>query len=344
MSCWPPVVPMAGAVVPVPQLHGVLSRLCDSWSCCPPASFWCMFTARREPSCPNSPCTPNFICPYISMQHLIQVLWAFPYVLQTQPLQRQVSPEKPQGSKALNRLSLGLRTRLSSLSCQSCRYQLCRGLGDGEGLPRFCPESCDMVPPSTLLLAGLCPVPCSWGLPSLVTLCSVPHAGVSVNSTWPCFGLLIPPSSHHADDAPRNFPLSISGPICRGNARSHSGLPLSDAMGTGPHCPTIPSMASAIHSISPHPFQRLLGAWGPSHSVFLSRSRKQEPFVASPAGASLLGLQRVLFSVLFTVLLWAVRFPHWGKACKWGGGVAGPHGGAMGGGGWRSTDMAFIAA
>lgn len=43
--------------------------------------------------------------------------------------------------------------------------------------------------------------------------------------------------------------------------------------------------------------------------------------MASPAGASLLGLQRVLFSVLFTVLLRAVRFPHWGKACKWGGGT-----------------------
>lgn len=81
-----------------------------------------------------------------------------------------------------------------------------------------------------------------------------------------------------------------------------------------------------------------------SHSVFLNRSRKQEPFVASPAGVSLPGLQRVLFSVLFTVLLWAVRFPCWGKACKWvGGGVASPHGGATGRGGeWRSTDMAFI--
>lgn len=40
--------------------------------------------------------------------------------------------------------------------------------------------------------------------------------------------------------------------------------------------------------------------------------------MASPAGASQLGLQRVLFSLLFTVLLWAVRFPHRGKACKWG--------------------------
>lgn len=284
-----------------------------------------MFMAWREPSCPNSPCTPNFICPYISMQHLIQVLWAFPYILQTQPLQRQVSPEKPRGTRALNRLSLGLRTRLSSLSCQSCRYQLCRGLGDGEGLPKSCPESCDMAPPSTLLLAsaGLCPVPCSWGLPSLVTLCSAPHARVSMNSIWPCFRLLIPPSSHHADDAPSNFPLFISGPICKGNACSHLGLPLFDAVGTGPHCPAIPSMASAIHSVSPRPFQRLLKAWGPPHSVFLSRSRKQEPFVASPASVSLLGLLRVLFSVLFTVLLWAVRFPHWGKACKWGGGGRG---------------------
>lgn len=42
--------------------------------------------------------------------------------------------------------------------------------------------------------------------------------------------------------------------------------------------------------------------------------------MASPGSVSLLGLQRVLFSVLFTVLLRAVRFPYWGKACKWGGG------------------------
>lgn len=34
MPWWHPVVPMAGAVVPVPQLHEVLSRLCNSWSCC----------------------------------------------------------------------------------------------------------------------------------------------------------------------------------------------------------------------------------------------------------------------------------------------------------------------
>lgn len=52
--------------------------------------------------------------------------------------------------------------------------------------------------------------------------------------------------------------------------------------------------------------------------------------MASPAGASLLGLQHVLFSVLFTVLLWAVRFPRWGKACKWGGGAVSPHRGATG--------------
>lgn len=43
--------------------------------------------------------------------------------------------------------------------------------------------------------------------------------------------------------------------------------------------------------------------------------------MASPASVSFLGLQHVLFSVLFTVLLWAVRFPRWGKTCKWGGGV-----------------------
>lgn len=56
--------------------------------------------------------------------------------------------------------------------------------------------------------------------------------------------------------------------------------------------------------------------------------------MASPGSVSLLGLQRVLFSVLFTVLLRAVRFPYWGKACKWGGGGAvGPHGGATGRGG-----------
>lgn len=57
--------------------------------------------------------------------------------------------------------------------------------------------------------------------------------------------------------------------------------------------------------------------------------------MASPAGASQLGLQRVLFSLLFTVLLWAVRFPHRGKACKWGwgGGESARRGYGQGGGG-----------
>lgn len=88
---------------------------------------------------------------------MIQVLWAFPYVLQTQPLQSQVSPEKPQGSRALNRLSLGPRTRLSSLPCWGCRYQRCRGLGNSLGL--VMPASRARVLPaasSILLLAASC--------------------------------------------------------------------------------------------------------------------------------------------------------------------------------------------
>lgn len=129
-----------------------------------------VFTAQREPSCPNSLHAPNFIVlsiyPYISIWHLIQVLWAFPYILQTQPLQSQVSPEKPQGSRALNRLSLGPRTRLSSLPCRGCRYQRCRGLGNGLGLVmpalriRMLPAAS-----SLLLLAASCCKPrgCHFG-------------------------------------------------------------------------------------------------------------------------------------------------------------------------------------
>lgn len=126
-----------------------------------PAFSLRVFTAQREPSCPNSPHAPNFIVlsiyPYISIWHLIQVLWAFPYVLQTQPLQSQVSPEKPQGSRALNRLSLGPRTRLSSLPCWGCRYQRCRGLGDGLGLVMPAVRA-RMLPAasSILLLAASC--------------------------------------------------------------------------------------------------------------------------------------------------------------------------------------------
>lgn len=128
---WEPGCPSPGSLLcqPVCAAPGAAASL---------AFYLCVFMAQREPSCPNSLHAPNFIVlsiyPYISIWHLIQILWAFPYILQTQPLQSQVSPEKPQGSRALNCLSLGPRTRLSSLPCWGCRYQRLRGLGDSLGL------------------------------------------------------------------------------------------------------------------------------------------------------------------------------------------------------------------
>lgn len=139
-------------------------------------------------------------------------------------------------------------------------------------------------------------------------------------SPGPCFWFPEPPSFtlcrgifHQLGEALFALPA-----WCRGDLSSPRARPRHSHGIVLPGSAREQRPASPINSSSPRPFPNLPGARGPSHSVFLSRSRKQEPFVASPAGASQLGLQRVLFSLLFTVLLWAVRFPHRGKACKWG--------------------------
>lgn len=148
-------LPLApGSAGPSARLPGLLPSL--------PLTGACLRLAGSQPA-PIPPRALHFIHPHISIWHLIEVLWAFPYVLQTQPLQSQVSPEKPQGSGALNRLSLGPRTRLSSLPRRGCRYQRGRGLGDGRVLAAPCPESRgaahSLVPPPS----GLCLVPRSPG-------------------------------------------------------------------------------------------------------------------------------------------------------------------------------------
>lgn len=99
LGCWGALVrlpqPFAGVCplhshgeVPLPQRlsmgAGLMEPGCPSpgsWPCQPvcaapgaaasPAFHLCVFTAQREPSCPNSPCAPNFIVlpiyPYISI-------------------------------------------------------------------------------------------------------------------------------------------------------------------------------------------------------------------------------------------------------------------------------------